>query len=230
MSASIQVICFDLDDTLWPCEPVIQRAEQVLHQWLSLHYPRLTDQFSITDLRELRQQLCQRYPQFTHDLTAIRKISLALAAEQAGYDSQLIEPAFAIFHQARNQVDFYADVLPNLKKLSQQYKLGALTNGNADLQQIGIRYFFDFVLSAYEVGVEKPHPAFFARACQYAQTEPEHIVHVGDDPNSDVAGALTVGMRAVWLNRQQKTWSGERTPDATISSLVELEAVLARWR
>lgn len=230
MSASIQVICFDLDDTLWPCEPVIQRAEQVLHQWLSLHYPRLTDQFSITDLRELRQQLRQRYPQFTHDLTAMRKISLALAAEQAGYDSQLIEPAFAIFHQARNQVDFYADVLPNLKKLSQQYKLGALTNGNADLQQIGIRYFFDFVLSAYEVGVEKPHPAFFALACQYAQTDPEHIVHVGDDPNSDVAGALTIGMRAVWLNRQQKTWTGEQAPDAIISSLVELEAVLARWR
>lgn len=229
MSTTIEAICFDLDDTLWSCAPVIQRAEQVLQQWLTIHYPRITKQFSIEALRELRQQLYRQYPQLAHDLTAIRKMSLALAAEHVGYDPQFVETAFAIFYQARNQVELYADVLPCLKKLRQQYRLGALTNGNADLQQIGIRHLFHFTLAAREVGVAKPHPAFFALACHCAKTKPVHIVHIGDNPISDIQGALTIGMRAVWLNRQQKVWTEQHMPSAIISSLAELDELLVRW-
>lgn len=229
MSTTIEAICFDLDDTLWSCAPVIQRAERILQQWLTIHYPRITEQFSIEALRELRQQLCRQYPHLAHDLTTIRKMGLALAAEHVGYDPQWVEVAFAVFYQARNQVELYADVLPCLKKLCQQYRLGALTNGNADLQQIGIRHLFHFTLAAREVGVAKPHPAFFALACHCAKAKPEHIVYVGDDPISDIQGAITMGMRAVWLNRQQKVWTESYTPSATISSLVELDKLLVRW-
>lgn len=226
---SIQVICFDLDDTLWPCAPVIQRAEQTLYDWLATHYPRITQQFSLEALRQLRRKLHQLYPQLTYHLTAVRKMSLAIAAEQAGYDAQLIEPAFNIFHRARNQVTFYADVLASLEILHQHYRLGSLTNGNADLAQVGIKHLFHFTLSPLDTGVKKPHPTFFEMACQCAKVAPECIVYVGDDPICDIAGALTVGMRAVWLNRDGQIWTESYMPDAVITSLTELETLLNYW-
>ena len=38
---SIQLITFDLDDTLWDVTPVMQDAEAALRNWLTLHAPRL---------------------------------------------------------------------------------------------------------------------------------------------------------------------------------------------
>ena len=36
----IQAISLDLDDTLWPVWPTIERAERALHDWLQRHAPR----------------------------------------------------------------------------------------------------------------------------------------------------------------------------------------------
>jgi putative hydrolase of the HAD superfamily len=38
----IAAITLDLDDTLWPIEPVIARAEERLDAWLKIHCPRAT--------------------------------------------------------------------------------------------------------------------------------------------------------------------------------------------
>ena len=35
----IKAITLDLDDTLWPIWPTIERAEKALHDWLSEHAP-----------------------------------------------------------------------------------------------------------------------------------------------------------------------------------------------
>ena len=41
LRADISLITLDLDDTLWPCEPVILAAERALHHWLGQRTPRL---------------------------------------------------------------------------------------------------------------------------------------------------------------------------------------------
>ncbi|OQY55518.1 MAG: HAD family hydrolase [Candidatus Parabeggiatoa sp. nov. 2] len=225
----LRAICFDLDDTLWPCEPVISHAEQVLYDWLSEHYPRLTQQFSIEALRSVRQRATEEHPHLRHDLVALRKLSLAQAAVLAGLSDSLVEPAFEIFMEARHQVDLYDDVLPILEKLRQRYILCALTNGNADVRRVGLGHLFDVALFAREIGAAKPHPALFNAACQYAKALPAQVVHVGDDAICDIAGASAVGMRTVWINRYQKIGYGALTPDATITSLTELESLLLLW-
>ena len=59
---------------------------------------------------------------------------------------------------------------------------------------------------------------------------PAHeIVHVGDDPELDVAGARQAGMRAIWLNRHAREWPLDGVePDGTITTLAELEPELDR--
>lgn len=225
----LRALCFDLDDTLWPCKPVINHAEQVLYDWLSKYYPRLTQQFSLQELGTMRQRATETHPHLRHDLTTLRKWSLAQAAAHVGLSDSLVEPAFEVFMTARHQVNLYDDVLPVLEKLHQHYILCVLTNGNADVRRIGLGHLFDVILFAREVGAAKPHSAIFEAACQYAKADPAQMVHIGDDAICDIAGAAAVGMRTVWINRDQKTWSGTPAPDATITSLTELELLLEHF-
>lgn len=226
---AIQVICFDLDDTLWPVAPVIKHAEKTLHDWFFYHYPLIAQRFSIEELQELRESITAQRPDLRHDLTQLRKLSLVQAAVQVGYDENLVEPAFEVFMTARHQVQLYADVLPILEKLHGHYLLCALTNGNADVRRVGLGHLFETTFFAREIGAAKPAPALFEAVCQYAQVKPSQVVHVGDDAVCDIAGAAAVGMRTIWINRQHQQWFGQPVPDAKITSLSELEFILPNF-
>jgi len=226
---AIEVICFDLDDTLWPIAPVMEQAEKKLHDWFYHHYPLIIQHFSIDSLRELRESITTQRPDLHHDLTQLRKLSLAQAAITVGYDENLVEPAFEVFMTARHEVQLYTDVLPTLEKLHGRYLLCALTNGNADVKRVGLGHLFETTFFAREIGAAKPAPALFEAVCQYVQVAPSQVVHVGDDAVCDIAGAAAVGMRTVWINRQHEQWLGQPTPDAQITSLNELEFLLPNF-
>lgn len=228
---AIRAICFDLDDTLWPMLPVIQAAEQAAYTWLNSHYPRITERFSIDELRELRDQLLRERPELFNDVTLLRTLSLEEAARRAAYENpaQIAQAAFEVFIQVRHDVDVFADVIPVLQRLKQRYLLCSLTNGNADVNRVEIGEFFDLSLMARDVGAAKPHPALFIAACKFAQATPAEIVHVGDDALCDIEGALNAGLKAVWINRYQHEWTSAVTPHAMIRSLEELEVLLTVW-
>jgi putative hydrolase of the HAD superfamily len=47
-----------------------------------------------------------------------------------------------------------------------------------------------------EVGVRKPDAEIFHATLSRAGVPPDEAVHIGDNPDADVAGALAIGMRA----------------------------------
>ena len=66
----IKAISFDLDDTLWPVWPAIERAEATLLQWLADHAPATAARYPTTlALRTLRGQLEAERPDLLHDLS-----------------------------------------------------------------------------------------------------------------------------------------------------------------
>jgi putative hydrolase of the HAD superfamily len=196
---------------------------------LAEHYPKVAQHHTPESLRGLNQRACVERPELAADVTARRKAGLALAAREAGYDEAMAEAAFAIFYTARQQVTPFTDTLPALAQLRGAYTVGTLTNGNADVQRIGIGHLFHFTLSACDVGCGKPDPIIFREAARRAGVDPAAIVHVGDELDTDVAGARAIGMRTVWVNRTGQQASAEILPDAQIRSLGELPAILARW-
>lgn len=225
----IKAITFDLDDTLWDIWPVVERAEERLHDWLSTRYPRIPEQFTPLELRELSQEVIATCPEMAHDRTWLRKEALWLAARRVDYVEFDVESAFAVFFVARNAVKPFADVQPTLQRLAQRYTLASLSNGNADLRLIGLHDLFTFSLNAIDVGAAKPAPLMFERACQLLAARPEQVVHVGDDPEHDIFGAAQAGFRTVWVNRTGRNWPGGSQADAEIATFVELEQVLAGW-
>ncbi len=202
MHDKIRALTFDLDDTLWDNRPVLRAAEQSLYNWLTEHYPRIGRRYSIEAMQQLRRDLLQRSPELRHDVNTLRKRSLRIAAETAGYDDSLVEPAFAVFLEARHRVTLYSDVEPSLQSLRDAgYCLGTLTNGNADVERLGLGHLFDFSLSAASTGKAKPHPRMFQEACRRAGVTPAQLAHIGDEAATDLAGAQAAGVTVIWMNR-----------------------------
>jgi FMN hydrolase / 5-amino-6-(5-phospho-D-ribitylamino)uracil phosphatase len=225
---AVRAICFDLDNTLWEIEPVLLRAERILADWLLHRYPRIPERFSAESMLAMRAALLREQPHQAHDLTYLRRETLARAAEAAGYDRGIGLAAFDAWLAARNEVTPYAETLPALEQLKPRFRLATLTNGNADLARIGIAHHFEVNLSAGPLGCAKPDPRAYAALAGALTLAPAEILFVGDEPHADVLGPRAAGMQTVWVNRLGSRWpDGMPAADASVTHLGELVALLA---
>lgn len=229
---SIQLVTFDLDDTLWDVASVMHSAEAALRDWLAVEAPRLGP-VPIEHLWAIRARLLEADPMLKHRLSELRRRILFHALSDAGYaqdeSSSLAEQGFQVFLHARHQVEFFPDVHRTLEQLANRYMLGVITNGNADVRRLGLADYFRFALSAEELGIGKPDPHPFQSALQQAGVSASAAVHIGDHPGDDIAGAQASGLRAIWFNPLGKAWGDTPAPDAQVSRLAELPALLASW-
>lgn len=219
----IRTITLDLDDTLWEIEPVIRRAEQRLYAWLDENYPALTAMFSQQDLQVLRKQVVEKHSDRVHDLTFLRHRVLAEAADAAGCTNFIVEEAFAVFDEVRNDVELFPEARPALIALAERFTLIAVTNGNASLEKIGIADLFHGHVSAATAGAAKPARPIFDAAVEAGGASAAETLHVGDHPVFDVHGAREAGLRTVWVNRNGVEWPAEyETPDFEVRHVGEL--------
>lgn len=203
--ASIAAISLDLDDTLWAFGPAVTRAEQTLHSWLLEHAPKTAGILTSAQvLGELRSGYEAMRPDLAHDMRALRLGSIRLLLEMSTEDQQLAEAAYDAFYAARQQVDFFDDALPALQWLSERFPLVAVSNGNANLRLTGGHHFFRASLNPQGFGSAKPDAAIFHAAAEAAGCAPDRMLHVGDDPDLDVAGAIAAGAQAAWVVRSDE--------------------------
>jgi len=224
----IRAITLDLDDTLWPVWPTIERAEQTLQDWLTQHAPRTAALCTERNLiREIRQQIQDSRPDLQHDLSAMRREAIRLALLRAGDPGDLAEPAFEVFFEARQRVTLFDDALPFLDFVSSRYPVVALSNGNADVHRVGIGQHFHACVSARETGVAKPDVRIFEAAARVAGVAPQEVLHVGDDAHLDCVGALAAGIQVAWVNREGHAWShGDSRPHLEVR---DLHALCRQW-
>ena len=233
---TIKAITIDLDDTLWPIWPAIDRAEAHLHEWMKEKAPATAAATTVNTLRELRNQVEQQHPEWKHDLSAYRREAIRLALIQNGDDAALAEEGFHIFFQMRQQVDFFDDAIPALEYLSTHYPVVAVSNGNANLEQIGISQYFTASVSAQNFGIAKPDARIFHEAARLTginDIQSQEILHIGDDYRLDIAGARNAGLQAAWLVRPDITDTShtaipcEMAPQYQVQNLLELCQALA---
>ncbi len=223
----IRLITLDLDETLWPCLPVITAAEAALHAWLGGQAPRLAESTDIAAMHQHRLTLMEREPDIAHDVSLVRRQSLTELLGDHGYDdTRLVDAAMAVFMDHRCRVEPYADVLPALQSLSRRYLLVSVTNGNSNPEVTTLKGLFRHRISAAEAGAAKPHPAMFERALALTECRPQQCLHLGDDPWLDVEAARKAGLTAAWINRTGATWPNALPePALTVTTLDEL----AHW-
>lgn len=224
----IRLVTFDLDNTLWSIDGVIERAEAKTGEWLAERAPKYAE-LGGDRRRAIRDQVVKANPDVRHDLSRLRELVLRETLEACGHATaeaeQLAAGAFAEFLDWRHRVEFFNGALAVLEALSSTYTLAALTNGNADFRRLGLQRFFSFGYCAADVGASKPNAAMFDRAIAHADIAAAEAVHVGDNAIDDVQGASDAGMATIWVNLKQ---SSEQVPATrTVTRLEDLPAAIA---
>ncbi|MFT5224611.1 MAG: HAD superfamily hydrolase (TIGR01549 family) [Polaribacter sp.] len=228
MLNKVTILAFDLDDTLWPCMPVIQHAEDTLYAWLDQHYPRITDHHNPQQMIDLRKQFTATDKKYSVDLSMMRHEFLKKLATDNQYDvKEVADQGFDVFYNARQEVTFYDDVFPALERLSTKYRLGAITNGNANVEKVGLGHLIEHTVSAIDLQIAKPDKRIYHALADCFDVPTEQILYIGDHPEYDVIGPQVAGLRAAWINREEHQWPPSLPlPKYQITNLYELEALL----
>lgn len=210
----VKVLSFDLDDTLWPLKPTLERAEKQTYEWLQQHAPKICNLLSVDGITEYRQQFFAQHASEHHQISALRIRCYHQLASQSGYSQEhaasIAAQAFTVFIKLRQQVRYFDHAQSTLETLSQRYLLGAITNGNADLNHMSIGHLFGFCVSAEQAACSKPEAAIFKLAQQQAsncvseQLLAQQIVHIGDGLLFDIFGANAAGFKTVWFNHDDQ--------------------------
>ena len=229
---AIEVITFDLDNTLWDVGHTIRRAEQSLRAWLLEHTPSTLEIYASDAVQGIRADVVAQNPGQQHDLSFLRTEVLRACMLATGMGptqaQETAEAAFGVFFVGRNDVVFFDHALRILDELSQNYRLFALTNGNADIQRVGIGRFFEGTVSSADVGASKPDPAMFNAVLARAGVSATSAVHIGDHLADDILGGNRAGMHTIWFNRDGAfANSGESQPSAEVQSLDALPGSIA---
>ena len=228
---NIKCITFDLDDTLWACQPLIEKAEQRFYHWLTINRPQVSEHYTRSEMTAHRVKYAQSHSAINHNLTQLRKNWLSVLSTECGYDDDWIEDGFNVFWIARNEPVLFPGTERMLSELKQHFTLGAITNGNADIALCGLGDYFDFSVHSEEVGASKPDPRVFDYALNLSGFLPHEVIHIGDDPVRDIIAAKKVGMKTVWANIDNNNWPEEgdclqMTADAAITTLHDLASVV----
>ena len=99
----------------------------------------------------------------------------------------------------------FPDVLPFLEA-NREHGFGVISDGAHEqqmqkLRNQGIDGYMQFVITAESVGLCKPDPRMFHRACEVAGAAPATMCYIGDNLKKDALGATAAGLRGIWLNR-----------------------------
>lgn len=132
-----------------------------------------------------------------------------------------------------NRRETYPDVAPALRAFRERdLALAIVSNTPVDCtplcEQLDLCSRVDFIVSSCLVGCEKPDPRIFHAALERAGVSPAEALHVGDQPLSDVVGALGVGMGALLIDRDGLRTAHRESP--RIESLLEVLDYLDRPR
>lgn len=199
----IRALSFDLDDTLYHNIPFIKDVEEWFSRYLTARYG-LPDCCSAYAFWEHDKDLIAlSQPELKNDVTYLRAKALTVTFARLQRVLPIMEALelVQIFIKKRSQVPVPESSLRLLDQLKSRVPLIALSNGNVCTQTLGLDHYFCFDLrpglSPHQL--RKPYPDLFQQAAQRLGVPLESILHVGDEPLSDVHGAVGAGCQCAWL-------------------------------
>lgn len=96
-----------------------------------------------------------------------------------------------------------------LEYVKPNYHLHIISNGFDDVQYrkldaSGILHYFDKIITSDNSGFRKPQKEIFFFALQAAGANLGQSLFIGDNPDTDIAGAINAGMDLVYYNPHKK--------------------------
>lgn len=134
-----------------------------------------------------------------YGLRILRDAAGSVTPEQA---LNMLAKAFSIGFNFRN----YPDSLPTLQGIQERgLPMGLISNIGEDidsyLNKAGFDGFFQYKVTSFEAGYDKPNPEIFLLALQKAGVKADEALYVGDQYDQDVIGARAAGIKPILIDR-----------------------------
>lgn len=217
-------ILFDADDTLFHFDAF---------SGLKLMFLRLGVEFTEQDhqqYHELNRRLWTEYQNNQISVHALKCQRFDVWSEKLNIPAEQLNSAFmSAMAEICEPLEGAVSLLETLKG---KVKLGIITNGFAELQQIrlertGLKHHFEFTVISEEVGFAKPHVGIFDHALSLmGYPERSRVLMVGDNPDSDILGGINAGFHTCWLNARNDEVPMHISPHHEVASLNQLERLL----
>ena len=207
MTPKLKAVLFDIDDTLFSTTEFAVRARRDAVEAMRRYGLRIpADEL----IRELNEAIAEFGSNFEHHF---EKLLLRLPRSRLrGVNwSLVIAAAIVAYHDAKfTRLEPFDDVVPALDKLSRtDLTLGIVTDGlemkqAEKLIRLRVAPFFppQAIFISDRIGISKPNPKIFKRACEELDVPPGQVLYVGDHPVKDIDGANGAGLITVLVNRQ----------------------------
>lgn len=224
-----QAITFDLDDTLYDNNVHMPLAEAAFMAELHQRFPE-SQNVTPKQWRCFRESAIKEHPQLKNDMGELRKQILTQVFQTLGFSGaklrNAVEQSFRRFYFHRSNFTVEETIHSLLKLLSERYPLVAITNGNVDLDQIGLASYFCHIFKANLQHAMKPHRAMFDACQRSLDIDPRKILHVGDNLHNDVLGAIKAGFQSAWYAHDRSMLIKREQlfllPDVQLNKLTEL--------
>lgn len=210
-----RAVFFDLDDTLIDRAGAFARyLEDLLCRHPAVFPPERRD----TDVATLHALDGRGY---TDRALFFRQVTLAFPG--------LSLSAEALWEDFAHRLPSFIQPQPGIRALVEwvkaRFTVVVVSNGSSRMQRAklaraGLEDVLPDVFLSGEVGASKPDPRIFTAALAHVGCAPAEVLHVGDDPVRDIAGAARVGMASCWISGG-RDWPNELPPPTLIVSRVD---------
>ena len=231
--AKLSAIFFDIDDTLYSTTEFASRARQRAVEAMVRAGLRLPVSVVRRELDEVIAEFTSNYPNH------FDKLLLRLPRESwSGTNRALIVAAGVMgYHGTKQELRPFPDVEPLLKAVAEHSDvlLGVITHG-LEIKQaeklllLGIVKYLhpEGIFISDQLGISKPNPKLYVRACQALSLTPQEVMYVGNNPRTDIDPPNSLGMVTVRCMRENRWREQQGATEAryTVTSFDELLPVL----
>jgi HAD superfamily hydrolase (TIGR01549 family) len=220
-----KAVLFDLDDTLFDHRActraallAIRQVEPAFERWAFEAFE--AEHAALLEENHL-EVLAGR---LTVDDARLRRFGRLLERAGAPCGPSDVEAVARAYREAyRHNRQEVPGALDLLAALQGSAAIGIVTNNVAaeqrqKLAEFGFDRRVDAVVISEDVGITKPDPGIFRIALDRLGCDAASAVMVGDAWGTDIVGARSAGLRAVWFNR-----TGAASPEPAVPELRELK-------
>ena len=232
--AMLDIILFDLDDTLYSTTEFALRARRWAVRAMIEKGLQADEEEAFQELSEVVTEFSSNYEHHFE-----RLIDRMGHARLGGHNPAVIVAAGIVAYHRTKQAEM--EVLPDVRECLDELqtlgtRLGIVSAGlqvkqAEKLIRLRILPYFDpkAIFFSDQMGVSKPNPKIYQKACAALGVPPSRAMYVGDRPSHDTTPARQVGLRTVLYRGAGGKYAEERPdvpPHHDIRDMRELIPIL----
>lgn len=211
--ARVQAVILDLDDTLFDHQESARRGvARLIDELGATSTPERVESWENKAKRLMERRRAGEIDRDGYRRQRVRVLfqDLGRATEASLLDEQECDRIYDRFVGVyEEEWVAFPDATPTLRAIQdRRIPVAILTNGPEERQQrkvraLGLDHLVTGVWTSERIGASKPAAQCYLTVCEALVAEPGYVLHVGDNRELDLHGAMAAGLLALHLDRRQ---------------------------